>query len=470
MTIIDKPKFEPSPSESPSAGPTPDLTEQASTTESSSKSSSAPSNGPLGLSQHPGKALTPPVGQSSDMFMKKENVNVPLVNPVKRVLGAKRKFSSTSAAVEVQEPRPILEIAGLQHTEEPNDSQMSKRLRLLESLGAATIRTLVSGDKAAATKAIHVNIRPMIGEPFTVSISDDSYVFELKDMIGERTGLTLGGIVLSSPVDGRILTDDEQSLRASGLTDGSSLNLTVKVSSGMEPPSATYDIDFGQEDEASEEFYEVVYPIGSGESSLSPGTQETLADFVKLLEGDGATISTRSDGDSSRNDTVDGDSISLPSLPPGTKVFEINIPGSYTKISRLFDGIPRPAAPDGIESLDELRISNAEDEDRFHEELIRSALGPRGASIFQSPSLSPISGSESPAPMAASNLTGQSCCAQCGRKCRLTQRYECKCGRTYCPQHRYYDQHACSFDFKAKDRELVERANPKVVKAKIEKI
>lgn len=464
MTIIDKPKFEPASGDSPATAPSTDLPEHPSNGESSTKSSSTPSVS----NQLPGKPLTPPVGSSSDLFLKKDIAGAP-GNPVKRVLGAKRKFSgSSAAAVEVQEPRPILELAG--PTEEPNYSQMSKKLRLLESIGAATIRTLVppgTSSTSTGTKAIHVNIRPMIGEQFVVSISDDSCLFELKGIISERTGLTLGSIVLSLPGDGRMLTDDEQTLMAIGLTEGSSLNLTVKVSSGMEPAN-TFDLDFGDED-ASDEFYDVIYPIGSGESSLSPGAQETLADFVKLLEGAPGTSSAPSDGNSSRADPSESGT-SLPSLPPGTKVIEISIPGSYAKISRLLDGMPRPSAPDPIDSLDELKISNEEDEDQYHEELIKSALGPRGASIFQSPTLSPVSDAPPASTAAESSLTGQSCCFQCGKKCRLTQRYECKCKRTFCPQHRYYDQHNCTFDFKAQDKEKVERANPKVVKAKIDKI
>jgi hypothetical protein len=227
-------------------------------------------------------------------------------------------------------------------------------------------------------------------------------------------------------------------------------------------PSINYELDFGEDEgsEGSVEFYDVIYPVaGSGDASLPPGAQETLADFVKLLER----------GRPSDEASTQGNQTPASDVPAGTKVIEITIPGAYSSVSRLLDSIPRPHAPDlsSLDDLNSLKISAAEEEDRYHEELIKSALGPRGASIFQSPTLSPSPSSEEPV---ESSLTGKSSCAQCGRKCKLAQRFECKCGKTFCPQHRYYDQHACTFDFQAKDRKLVEKANPKVVKPKIEKI
>jgi len=123
--------------------------------------------------------------------------------------------------------------------------------------------------------------------------------------------------------------------------------------------------------------------------------------------------------------------------------------------------------------MDSLKISNeassdgdsTEERDWYHEELLRSALGPRGAQIFRSPVLE-----ANRLPLAnpiASNLTGTSNCHKCGKRCKLAQRFQCKCGQTFCPQHRYYDQHACSFDVQARERERVQAANPKVVKDKI---
>lgn len=439
MTVIDKQKFDPS-TTTPAAG-------SASSAENppempSHEQTSTPNGEGMAPSQMPGKPKTPPLPVKDSSS---------LMNPVKRVLGTKRKFS---ASTDILEPRPI---PGLPTTEEPNDSSMSKRLRVLESAAKVEMITVKK-----PSRAVHVNIRPMLGDPFTISISDDSYIFELKEMIAERTGLTLTGIILSFPGDGKMLTDDEQLVSATGITEGTTLNLTVKVSSGVEP-ALNFEYDFGDDDGSEEvEFYDVVYPLPDGTDSKQ---NEQLADFVKLLEDERSTVHVK-EGTASNSSGSNGSSASSP-LP----MIEITLPGTYKSISRLFEDRPRrphPADLGALDDLDSLKISNSEEEDRYHDELLKSALGPRGAEIFRSPSLTPVQ--EPKLDPIVSSLTGASCCASCGKRCKLAQRFECKCGKTFCPQHRYYDQHACTFDFKAKDRALVEKANPKVVKEKIEKI
>lgn len=50
-------------------------------------------------------------------------------------------------------------------------------------------------------------------------------------------------------------------------------------------------------------------------------------------------------------------------------------------------------------------------------------------------------------------------CWECKKKVGLTA-IECRCGYVFCNNHRYADQHACSFDFKAADRAELARRNP----------
>jgi hypothetical protein len=50
-------------------------------------------------------------------------------------------------------------------------------------------------------------------------------------------------------------------------------------------------------------------------------------------------------------------------------------------------------------------------------------------------------------------------CWECKKKVGLTA-IECRCGYVFCNSHRYADQHACSFDFKAADRAELARRNP----------
>ncbi|DAZ95695.1 TPA: hypothetical protein N0F65_003005 [Lagenidium giganteum] len=55
--------------------------------------------------------------------------------------------------------------------------------------------------------------------------------------------------------------------------------------------------------------------------------------------------------------------------------------------------------------------------------------------------------------------TNRKRCWECKKKVGLTA-IECRCGFVFCNAHRYADQHACSFDFKAADRAELARRNP----------
>jgi predicted nucleic acid binding AN1-type Zn finger protein len=50
-------------------------------------------------------------------------------------------------------------------------------------------------------------------------------------------------------------------------------------------------------------------------------------------------------------------------------------------------------------------------------------------------------------------------CWECKKKVGLTA-IECRCGFVFCGSHRYADQHACTFDYKAADRAELARRNP----------
>lgn len=54
-------------------------------------------------------------------------------------------------------------------------------------------------------------------------------------------------------------------------------------------------------------------------------------------------------------------------------------------------------------------------------------------------------------------------CLCCNKKVGIVG-FKCKCGSTFCGDHRYPETHDCSFDFKEMGRGEIEKANP-VVKA-----
>lgn len=60
-------------------------------------------------------------------------------------------------------------------------------------------------------------------------------------------------------------------------------------------------------------------------------------------------------------------------------------------------------------------------------------------------------------------------CFKCKKKIGLTG-FKCRCGYIFCSEHRYSDKHECTFDYKLAGRQSIEKANPKVVASKINKI
>lgn len=61
-------------------------------------------------------------------------------------------------------------------------------------------------------------------------------------------------------------------------------------------------------------------------------------------------------------------------------------------------------------------------------------------------------------------------CAQCNRRIQISNTYDCRCGHAFCGQHRYAESHACTFDYKAEGRKLLQIANPLVQPQKLPKI
>ncbi|KAL1424433.1 hypothetical protein MTO96_020218 [Rhipicephalus appendiculatus] len=61
-------------------------------------------------------------------------------------------------------------------------------------------------------------------------------------------------------------------------------------------------------------------------------------------------------------------------------------------------------------------------------------------------------------------------CSWCNKKTGLASTYVCRCGSTFCAVHRYAEAHACSHDYKAEGRHILQRNNPVVKAAKLPKI
>ncbi|XVF52745.1 hypothetical protein PTKIN_Ptkin05aG0043400 [Pterospermum kingtungense] len=59
-------------------------------------------------------------------------------------------------------------------------------------------------------------------------------------------------------------------------------------------------------------------------------------------------------------------------------------------------------------------------------------------------------------------------CFMCRKKVGLMG-FKCKCGSTFCGEHRYAEKHECSFDFKGAGRDAIAKANPVVKADKVER-
>jgi len=57
----------------------------------------------------------------------------------------------------------------------------------------------------------------------------------------------------------------------------------------------------------------------------------------------------------------------------------------------------------------------------------------------------------------------------CSQKLGLTN-MPCKCGESYCAKHRHSEDHACKYDYKQNQKELLSSQMVKVVGSKIDRV
>jgi len=60
-------------------------------------------------------------------------------------------------------------------------------------------------------------------------------------------------------------------------------------------------------------------------------------------------------------------------------------------------------------------------------------------------------------------------CFSCSRKVGLLG-FKCRCDFVFCSKHRYADLHTCSFDYQGMHKANLEKQNPQIVAAKVQKI
>ncbi|KAA8521940.1 hypothetical protein F0562_012746 [Nyssa sinensis] len=60
-------------------------------------------------------------------------------------------------------------------------------------------------------------------------------------------------------------------------------------------------------------------------------------------------------------------------------------------------------------------------------------------------------------------------CCWCKKKVGLLG-FECRCGSTFCGNHRYPEKHDCKFDFKVVGQESIAKANPMIKRDRVQRI
>jgi len=106
-------------------------------------------------------------------------------------------------------------------------------------------------------------------------------------------------------------------------------------------------------------------------------------------------------------------------------------------------------------------------------ELSNTISEPRNESLIQPTSQQPLENNNGASLPAEDNQQPKqadtSRCFSCKRKVGLLG-FKCRCDFVFCSHHRHSDQHSCTFDYKADGKQKLEKANPQIVKAKLDKI
>lgn len=350
-------------------------------------------------------------------------------------------------------------------------------------------------------------IKPLMGSPFTITLSRDSSLFDLKDAIFAKVGITpdMQSLAVMDQYQlpplppsrqqqrGKIYAvnfdNEEQFLDDLALPRLCTLYLSVRATTGQQ---VLNDIYLGEDELFVYDILPVVGgaqdkniagPVGDGDASVdNTTTNATAANDTSSDEPSAVDADTNADV----RVTVPMSSLPLPVLqsyllhsaqePEGAGEDEDD--ADYDRDEHQeFEGQPQREqlslhVADGLESL---RITIRDDD--FDEDegrnLALCSIPPRPATPFpnaphndhRQQQATMVEEQTKPAPSA-----GPTRCGKCGIRCRLASQFECRCGRTFCSQHRYYDTHNCTFDHKNHDRARLASANPRVYKPTLDQL
>jgi len=99
----------------------------------------------------------------------------------------------------------------------------------------------------------------------------------------------------------------------------------------------------------------------------------------------------------------------------------------------------------------------------------KAVTAPPAAAASSSVAADSVPGTSTSNPSGSESKKKSNRCQVCRKKVGLTG-VECRCGGLFCHQHRYSDEHDCSFDYRQLGAEEIRKNNPVVVGEKIQKI
>lgn len=274
-------------------------------------------------------------------------------------------------------------------------------------------------------------IKPLMGEPFTITLIHDSTVFDLKDSIFTRLGMAPEMQLLSLTTDKENVTfeDEDLFLADMKIPRKCTLNLMVKVATGLQLFHETC------MDNDEFFFYEVI-PQNDKENVVIDSSSPELVDDGTNTEGSTAIV------------TIDGPV--LPSLPALHSYLNLKL-NNCSKEINVEDELGTKLSFH-VEGLEALKISASDEE--FDPKLVPE----RPTTPFE----------VKPEPV--KEPAGPARCHECGKRCRLAAQFQCRCGHKFCSEHRYYDKHCCTFDHKSHDRSKLSFDNPRVYKPTLEQL
>ncbi|KAJ0265534.1 hypothetical protein HA466_0018040 [Hirschfeldia incana] len=94
---------------------------------------------------------------------------------------------------------------------------------------------------------------------------------------------------------------------------------------------------------------------------------------------------------------------------------------------------------------------------------LEKSLNPKPKTSLESALASSSTSSET-----APQTSAKTRCLSCNKKVGLMG-FKCKCGSTFCGDHRYPGNHECEFDFRGQGRDAISKANPLVKGEKVKR-